>query len=122
LSHLSILGEYEWGDLEFLYKVCQAAITDGGLFQDIGVKERGKNERQSENKCDTNTGICKETKPTCLCRAYRNDVFAGGLKFKQKVCDVEEIQKKQVTVKFNNAAGKNDKDYDLLQTGELRLL
>jgi len=31
------------------YEACQAAITDGGLFTDNGVHERGENERQSEN-------------------------------------------------------------------------
>jgi len=42
---LSILSEDEWGDLECLYKACQAVITDGGLFADTGVNERGKNEQ-----------------------------------------------------------------------------
>jgi len=39
---LSILSEDEWGELECLYKACQAAITDGGLFTDTGVRERGE--------------------------------------------------------------------------------
>jgi len=43
------------GDLECLYKACQAAITDGGLFRHTGVHERGENERQSENACDVKT-------------------------------------------------------------------
>ena len=37
-------NENEWGDLECLYKACQAAITDGGFFTDTGVDERGENE------------------------------------------------------------------------------
>jgi len=44
--------EDQWGDLECLYKACQAAITDGGLFTDTGVDERCENERQSENDCE----------------------------------------------------------------------
>jgi len=44
IAQLSILSENER-----LYKACQAAITDGGLFTDTGVKERDENERQSEN-------------------------------------------------------------------------
>jgi len=51
----SILSEDEWGDLECLYKACQAAITDGGLFTDAGVDERGENERWSENYCEMKT-------------------------------------------------------------------
>jgi len=50
ISPLSILNEDDWGDLECLYKPCQAAITDGGLFtSDTGVLDKGENERQSEN-------------------------------------------------------------------------
>jgi len=45
------VSEGQWGDLECFYKACQAAITDGGLFTDTGVDERGENERQSENNC-----------------------------------------------------------------------
>jgi len=48
IARLSLLSEDEWGDLEWLYKACQTAITDGGLFTDTGVNERGENERQSE--------------------------------------------------------------------------
>jgi len=33
IAPLNILSEDEWGDLECLYKACQAAITDGGLFR-----------------------------------------------------------------------------------------
>jgi len=44
------VSEDEWEDLECLYKACQSAITDGGLFTDTGVDERVENERQSE-KC-----------------------------------------------------------------------
>jgi len=29
---MEIMNEEEWGDLECLYKVCQAAISDGTLF------------------------------------------------------------------------------------------
>jgi len=36
-------------------KPCQAAITDGGLFTDTGVNERGENERQSENDNEMKT-------------------------------------------------------------------
>jgi len=43
------VSEDRWGNLECLYKVCQAARTDGGLFTDTGVDERGENERHSEN-------------------------------------------------------------------------
>jgi len=52
---LSILSEDEWGDLECLYITCQAVKTDGGLFADTGVDERGENERQSENDSDMKT-------------------------------------------------------------------
>ena len=32
--------ENEWGDLECLYKACQAATTDGGLFTDtVGSRD-----------------------------------------------------------------------------------
>jgi len=36
-------------------KASQAAITDGGLFRDTGVDERGENERHSENDCEMET-------------------------------------------------------------------
>jgi len=49
------MSEDEWGDLECLYKFCQAAETDGGLFTDIGVNKRGENERRSENNCEMKT-------------------------------------------------------------------
>jgi len=55
ISLFSILSEDEWGDLECLYKSCQAAITDGGLFTDTGVNERGENERQSKNDSEMKT-------------------------------------------------------------------
>jgi len=45
IASLSILSEDEWGDLECLYKACQVARTDEGLFTDTGVDERGENER-----------------------------------------------------------------------------
>ena len=37
-------NENEWGDLECLYKACQAAITEGGFFTDTDMGERGENE------------------------------------------------------------------------------
>jgi len=42
IAPLRILSEDEWGDLECLYKACQSAITDGGLFKDTGVDNRGR--------------------------------------------------------------------------------
>jgi len=45
IARLSKVSEGEWGDLKCLYKVCQTAITDGGLFTDTGVDERSENER-----------------------------------------------------------------------------
>jgi len=52
---LNIVIEDEWGDLEYLYKACQAAITYGGLFTDTGIHERGENEQLSENDCEMKT-------------------------------------------------------------------
>jgi len=49
------VSENKWGDLECLYEACQAARTDGGLFTDTGVDERGQNERQSENDYEMKT-------------------------------------------------------------------
>jgi len=43
------------GDLECLYKACQAAITDGGFFTDTCVDERCENERMGENDCEMKT-------------------------------------------------------------------
>jgi len=49
------------GDLDCLYKACQAANTDGGLFTDTGVNERGgvnewgKTERPSDNDSEMKT-------------------------------------------------------------------
>jgi len=48
IATLSILNEDEWEDSGCLYKACQSAITDGGLFRDTGIDERGENEQQSE--------------------------------------------------------------------------
>jgi len=45
-----IVSEDQWGDLECLYKACQAAKTDGGLVTDTGVDER-----QSENDYEMKT-------------------------------------------------------------------
>jgi len=55
IAPLSILSEDEWGDLECLYKACQASITDGGLFTDTGVHELGGNECESENDSEMKT-------------------------------------------------------------------
>jgi len=49
------MSEDQWGDLECLYKACQAAITAGGLFTDTGVDERGENKQQSENDFEMKT-------------------------------------------------------------------
>jgi len=49
------MSEDELEDLKCLYNACQAAITDGGLFTDTGVNERGENERQSENDSEMKT-------------------------------------------------------------------
>ena len=46
---MNALNEEEWRDLECLYQACQAALTDGDLFTDTGVNERGENEWQNEN-------------------------------------------------------------------------
>jgi len=45
IAPLGILSEDEYEDFECLYKACQSAITDVGLFRDTGVGERGENER-----------------------------------------------------------------------------
>jgi len=55
VAPLSILSEDEWRYLEGLYKACQAATTDEGLFTDTGVNERGENKRQSENNREMKT-------------------------------------------------------------------
>jgi len=49
------VSEDKWDDLKCLYKACQAAITDEGLFTDTGVHERGENEWQSENDSEMKT-------------------------------------------------------------------
>jgi len=43
------------GDLECLFKACQAAITDECLFTETGVNERDENERQRENDSEMKT-------------------------------------------------------------------
>jgi len=49
IAPLSIVSKDEWGYIEFLYKACQSAITDGCLFTDTdGVDERGENKRHSD--------------------------------------------------------------------------
>jgi len=45
IAPLAIVREDQWGDLECLYKACQAAITEGGLFTDTEEDERDENER-----------------------------------------------------------------------------
>jgi len=55
IAPLTTVSEDQRGDLECMYKACQAAITDGGLFTDTGVEERGENKRQSENDCEMKT-------------------------------------------------------------------
>jgi len=60
-----MVKEDQWGDLECLHKVCQAAITDGGLFTDTGVDERCGNERQGENDCEMNFNIRKHVYLHC---------------------------------------------------------
>jgi len=40
IASLTIVSEDQWEDLECLYKACQAARTDGGLFTDTGKDER----------------------------------------------------------------------------------
>jgi len=52
---LSILSENKWGYLECLYKTCQAAITDGGLFTDTDLYELSENERLSEYESEMKT-------------------------------------------------------------------
>jgi len=44
IAPLTIVSEDQWRDLECLYKAGQAARTDGGLFTDTDVDERGENE------------------------------------------------------------------------------
>jgi len=43
------VNEEQCGHLECLYKACQAALADRGIFTDTGVDEQGENKRQSEN-------------------------------------------------------------------------
>jgi len=52
---LTIVSDDQWGDLECLYKTCQAARIDGGLLTETGVDERGENERRSENDYEMKT-------------------------------------------------------------------
>jgi len=55
IAPLTKVREDQWGDLECMHKACHAAITDGGLFTDTGIDERGENGRQGENDCETKT-------------------------------------------------------------------
>jgi len=41
--HEKVLRGDKWRDIECLYKTCQSAMTDGGLFADTG-NERGDND------------------------------------------------------------------------------
>jgi len=43
----------EWGDLKCLYKACQAAITDGGLFTDTVINERDESEWHNVNESES---------------------------------------------------------------------
>jgi len=36
IAPLTIVSKDQWGNLECLYKACQAAITEGGVFTDTG--------------------------------------------------------------------------------------
>jgi len=49
------VSEDQWGDLECLYKACEATRTDGGLFTDTDEDERGENERQTEKDYEMKT-------------------------------------------------------------------
>jgi len=51
--------EIQKGDSKCLYKALQAPITDGGLFTDTCINERGENERQSENDSELKTVIAR---------------------------------------------------------------
>jgi len=51
---------------------CQAARTDGGLFTDTGVDERGENERHSENDCQMKTLARSRGQRTDKGRCKRN--------------------------------------------------
>jgi len=44
IAPLTIVSDDQWGDLECLYKACQADRTDGGLFTYTGGDERGEND------------------------------------------------------------------------------
>jgi len=39
IAPLTIVSDDQWGDLECLYKACQAARTVGGLFTDAALNE-----------------------------------------------------------------------------------
>ena len=71
---MNVLNEDEWGALECsLYKACQAAITDGDLFTDTGVNERGENEIwQSENDNEMKT-VCQVKMPENRQELVRTD-------------------------------------------------
>ena len=43
------MNEDERGDLKCPNKVCQTDTTDGGLFTDAGINERGDDEQHIEN-------------------------------------------------------------------------
>jgi len=55
ITPLTIVSEDQWGDLDCMYKACQAARTDGGLFTDTSEDERRENVRQSENDYEMKT-------------------------------------------------------------------
>jgi len=56
IAPLTFVSEDQWRDLECMYKDCQAARTDGGLFTDTGEDERGEM-NESENDYDMKTVI-----------------------------------------------------------------
>jgi len=51
IASLTIVSVDPQGDLECLYKACQAAKTDEGLFEDTGVDERGLNGIEPNCRC-----------------------------------------------------------------------
>jgi len=65
------------GDLECLYKACLSAISDGGLFTDTGVHERGENERKSEK-------ITVLRKPLAIGHGAREPTRVGANKTKEE--------------------------------------
>jgi len=44
IAQFGVLSEDEWGDLQCLYKACQATVIDGGFFTDTGLNENESDE------------------------------------------------------------------------------